>query len=107
MKYLITEKVDYANEFDLEAFVVLEAQSEQEIKELVLKDMEFPCELYFGTNECVDYESEEDFLDTLMIEAISEEKAETLISICEGRKFGTAPILGKLICDLLEKDLYQ
>lgn len=77
-KYIVIESANYADEFDIEGFKIMEAESVEEIENTLLGDTVFPCELYFGTNECQEYENKEDFLDAVSITEIPEEDIKIL-----------------------------
>ena len=73
MKYFIVQETsDYADEFDIEGFKLYQGDSEKEIQLKVLDQfknyegiIEYPLNLYFGTNECQTYKTLEDLLKDL------------------------------------------
>jgi hypothetical protein len=105
MKYfLVKENGNYADEFDLEAMQLFEAETKEEIADSLLSDHmecdedeedceeEWPKEFYFGTNEAATFEDKEDFLSSLDIKEISKEEYKTLERLL-GTSFGVGAIL--------------
>jgi len=103
--YLVIEEDNYADEFDISGFRLYEAESEEELKKRILDDFfgnyiedeedeedlqatEFPINVYFGTNECIEIEDEEEFFRGLRIEEISYFEY-TAIQRTIGEDFGT------------------
>lgn len=78
MKYfLVKENSNYADEFDIKGFKIFKAESEEilreEIKNKVLDGDEFPLEKYFGTNEAIEINNEEELWQNISIEPISKD----------------------------------
>jgi hypothetical protein len=76
--YLVIESNDYADEFDIEGFKVFKSENEESLEIQLIDDQEFPCEKYFGTNEAIEFETKEDFLESLSIVEITEEELKVL-----------------------------
>lgn len=107
MKYfLVKEDANWADEFDLQGFKVFESDSEDSLKSELLSEFvadrcdddedPFPTECYFGTNEAVVVESEEDFFNALTFVEISNDEYNCLIKLfprCHDWAFGTTAIL--------------
>jgi hypothetical protein len=91
-KFLVKEDSCWADEFDLEGFKIIEAETKELVEEILLKGREFPCEIYFGSNECQEYESKEEFLNDISISEISDNDAEVLLRLL-GTHFGVTAIL--------------
>jgi hypothetical protein len=91
-KYLVIENSNYADEFDLQGYKIIEAESEQDLKNKILKDKEFPCEFHFGTNEATKFETEEELFEALTIKELTDIEAITLIDIL-GKRFGITSII--------------
>ncbi len=72
MKFLVKETANWADEFDIEGFKIMEANNKEELEEKIINNKVFPCELYFGTNEWQDYNSKEQLLRDLEICEISD-----------------------------------
>lgn len=97
MRYwLVTENGNYADEFDLEAMKLVQAESKEDALEEVfedhLEDDEWPKELYFGTNEAMEYENKEDLYDSVEIQEITYSEYSTIKRLL-GTSFGTGAIL--------------
>lgn len=93
MKYLLKEKSDYNDEFNIEGFRIIEAESISEVKELITRDKEFPYRVFFGTNEWINYETDKDILDSIEIIEITEEEFGTFKKLF-GSEFITHPRFG-------------
>ena len=100
MKYwLVTESGNYADEFNLEAMQIFEGETEAEVLDSVFEDRlsdeeddEWPKEFYFGTNECIEYDSKEELYDSVSITEITKEEYDTINKLL-GTSFGTGAIL--------------
>ena len=90
--FLVIENSNYADEFDLQGYRLFKANSEEELKELLLEDRDFPEEFYFGTNECIEIDSEEEFFDCLDIQEISKEQYKVLEKLL-GDSFGITSLI--------------
>lgn len=76
--YLIKERNNWADEIDIEGFVVIETKNIEEWKEDLISDTllergkeDFPIAIYIGTNEAIDFKSKQEVFDTLEITEIS------------------------------------
>ena len=98
--YIIKESSNWADEFDIEGFRIFTNTSEEDIITKLIHGRTFPCEMYFGTNEAQEFETEGDFLNCLTIEEITTEEKDLLIKIFGENiihyPFGTTAILGKI-----------
>jgi hypothetical protein len=94
-KYLVKESSDWADEFDIEGFKIIEAESEEKVEEKLIDGRKFPCELYFGTNEAQEYETKEELLNDVEIVEISEEEVKVFEKFFGNLRnaFGTTAIL--------------
>lgn len=88
MKYfLVKESGNYADEFDIQGFKIFEAESEEKVKEQIISDRfdddipEYPLELYFGTNEAVEINSEQELWSMLDITEISKQDYDVLLRL--------------------------
>jgi hypothetical protein len=64
---------DYADEFYVNGFVVVTSDSWKEYLES-LNEMEFPIEKYFGTNESMEFESAQSYLDQIDVKGVTDEE---------------------------------
>lgn len=96
---LIKYNDNYADEFDVEGFLILtdeEWENQLHISKLVF-DTLGSVEIYFGTNEFIEYDSFDEWLNTFKVKDISDELAKEIIEIFglikvswrPGYKFGT------------------
>jgi hypothetical protein len=108
--YLVTESGNYADEFNLEAMRLFEAESEKDLQNKILenlsdqiedsegeyseedKHLAWPMEFYFGTNEAITYNSKEAILEDLTITEVSLEDYKVIEKLL-GTSFGTGAIL--------------
>jgi len=103
--YLVTEDGNWADEFDLEAYALYEAESEQALKDKLWKyisdksdldeeeeDDGWPKEYYFGTNEAVEYNSKEEVFADLGISELTKLQYDVIKEVL-GTSFGTGAIL--------------
>lgn len=99
--YLVKEDSDWADEFGLQGFKIIGANSEEEVIEKVIRnctneDEKFPVELYFGTNEFQEYDSKEDLINDLSIQEITEDDLKVFLKFfpdCGKSAFGTTAII--------------
>jgi hypothetical protein len=101
--YLITEFVNYSDEFNIEAFIVKESELDlEDFKNnfysqcIIEHNQEFPLEFYFGTNQCIYIESKDELLESVAIRQISKSEFELLIKLfpnCNSYSFGTSAII--------------
>lgn len=68
---------NYADEFDVSGHKVFELTEWEKHLEFV-KTIKFPKELYFGTNEFIDFYDYEDYFRSYKVQPISDEEYETL-----------------------------
>lgn len=108
MKYfLVIESDCYADEFDLSAFAIYSSLSEEYLKMEIKIALEeghgkFPLELYFGTNEPMEYESFESLMKSLSIKEISKQEKinlENFFPVLKNGHFGTSAILSHIYLD--------
>lgn len=96
MAKLIDWDIDYADEFDVVGFIActdkqyekmyqdsLDAFKERE-ESYEDKSSAFPIEIYFGTNEAITFESQEDYFNSFQVESISDEELKVLQKIFGG-----------------------
>jgi len=74
---LVKFQKDYADEFDVFGMRLM---SNEEYKEYLLsaKNVSYPKEMYFGTNEFVDFFNFEDLKNSLTVEHLSDEAAQVI-----------------------------
>jgi hypothetical protein len=96
-QFLVKYDNNYADEFDLEGFYVMEGESKKDIqKQLLCTEYDeegektgeeftnFPFERYFGSNECIEYEDKKDYLSCFTIEEITLEESNVLNKLFGG-----------------------
>lgn len=87
-RLLISINKCYADEFDVEAFWVTTVENFEVWKEKLSKSViSEDKEIYFGTNECISFDSYDDIIDSLRIKEISKSEAKTIIKLI-GRTYG-------------------
>ena len=69
---------DYADEFDIAGFWVCREKQSNEYFEKAKVAFEFPRELYFGTNESIEYSSAEEFESNFTISEITKSQYDFL-----------------------------
>jgi hypothetical protein len=76
--YLIKERNNWADEINIEGFVVIETEDIEQWKEDLISDQllefeqeDFPIEISIGTNESIEFKSKKEVFDTLEITEIS------------------------------------
>lgn len=90
MKYfLIEQSCNWADEFDMNGFWLGESEDEEELIKSILKDFleehgDFPVETYFGTNEAMEFENENDYLATLSIREITKNEFNVINNVLGG-----------------------
>jgi len=87
--YLVEQETNYADEFDLEGFWIQEAESEEKLKKELVQNLigergDFPMEIYFGSNEAVEFENENDYISTLKISEITKEEYDVVVKLFGG-----------------------
>ena len=93
-KYLVIETANWADEFDIQGFKIIEADSIKEVEDKLTNTLSFPCELGFGTNEDQYYNTKEELLNDIEINLISEEEFKVLDKLFEIKySFGVTAIL--------------
>ena len=95
--YLIIENSNYADEFDLQGFVIKDAESEEALKKQILEGVledegDFPIEKYFGTNEYTEISDENELWSMLSIYEINEKEYKILLKLL-GPHFGITSLL--------------
>lgn len=94
--FLVKESGNWADEFDLAGFMIFKKESLSDLKKSLIDGREFPCEIYFGTNEAQEYSNEKEFFADLTIKEITEEEYKFLKKLfpgCDSYAFGTTAIL--------------
>jgi hypothetical protein len=74
---MLLYKDDYADEFDVEGFAFLKEDDWEYIKREAAAT-EFPIEIYFGTNEFMEYDTSEEFINMFRVTPITEESIKEL-----------------------------
>jgi hypothetical protein len=91
-KVLIIGNTNYADEFDLDFFHVVEADEWEEIKKITAKYFEkvgdTEQEVYFGTNEQIIFCGYNDWLRSFKVKELSDEEAATLKKLFECGEYG-------------------
>ena len=82
---LIKQSGNYADEFDLEGFMVIPEKTWEEIKE-GWKEFEYPHNSYFGSNEFITFESPEDILDSFEVIELTTLEEAVLVKLFNGGK---------------------
>lgn len=82
MPVLLNQKIDWADEFDIEGFEIMDEDQWVEYQE-ALTEAEYPIEQYFGTNEFVEFESFEDLMRSISVKFISENEKEILTRLLD------------------------
>lgn len=92
MHVLVKYKDNYADEFNVEGYELFNEfewnRTDVEISLWFKNHGSYV--FYFGTNEAMDYESEEDFRETLTIEYLNDQEVETTFLYLP-HKFGIVP----------------
>ena len=91
-KVLVIFKDDWADEMDIEGFDIL-TKEEWEYKKLEIEHTVFPQDVGFGTNECNNYDSAQDFLSMFKAVPISDEQEKMFRGIFGNYSFGTIPFI--------------
>lgn len=99
---LLTAEMNYADEFDMSEFMVIEAGEFKKIIEAA-EDYDDEIEWYFGTNEELCYDSGSDMLDEISVKKITEAEAEMINKIFDGG-FGNAGFFDHLFEVLEDED---
>lgn len=104
---LLTFSEEHADEFQVEGFAILERIKWESYCEKI-KDYPFPQEVYFGTNEVIEFSSPNNYINSFEVIAIDEKQAEFLeklfcLDLENGRNyFGIIPCDGLSDDDVLE-----
>lgn len=88
MQLLIKFTGNWADEFDVDGFQVMEAQKWLDHLEEVQEKVQFPYEHYFGTNEFIEFESFEEYRSYFHVTNISDGDAEFLKEKFDVGKYG-------------------
>lgn len=105
MKLLVKYSDNYADEFDIEGFAILEENQWYDIQKTVRTKVKFPNEYCFGSNENIEYESAEDFLQTFTVINITDTLAELISMAFQLRPYDGIMSFGKFPNQLFEPDL--
>lgn len=90
MKYFIVKQSgNYADEFDTEGFFLAEGKNLKEVRKSLepSEDTVFPAEVYFGTNEAIEFEDLEEYLDSFEITEITKQQYDAIGDVI-GDSFG-------------------
>lgn len=71
-KFLVKFEDNWADEMDINSHLVM-SESEVEAYKKLVRESEYPFELFVGTNQNIDYDSAEEFLACLTFIEVSEE----------------------------------
>lgn len=78
-EYILVKYSDnYADEFNIEGFWVGTPNEWEDIKD-VMKKQNFPVEIYFGTNECMEYSNYQNWERQFTISKITDEEYKFLV----------------------------
>lgn len=90
MKRLIKWQKDWADEFDMTGFVIME---EDGFASLInrINTAAYPYDAPFGSNESYEFESPQDVMAGMKIKTITDEDAEDLERIFGAKSFGWTP----------------
>jgi hypothetical protein len=80
-KVLVKFYADYADEFDVKGFfITTQKKWDKHLEEVntFFKDRTEPVEVYFGTNECIEYDSFEEYKECFTVTPITKEENEVL-----------------------------
>lgn len=97
--FLVKEDQDYSDEFNLQGFIIYESENIDTLKAKLpqLADIEgFPTTKYFGSNEMVEIEDEDQFWEALEIQEITEEEFNMLLKLfpkCDKYAFGLTALI--------------
>jgi hypothetical protein len=86
MKLLICEK-NWADEFDTHGFMVV-TDKQWDYYQKVVNALEYPQEVCFGSNECHEFNSPNDFFRSIKVVEITKEESDILIRLFSGESFG-------------------
>lgn len=78
MQYLMTFSKYYYSEFNVEGFSVIETPHELDNISITIENYENPIEIYFGTNQCFEFENGKDIWNYINVKPITNEEAKTL-----------------------------
>lgn len=92
MEYVLLKLgTNWADEFDVESLMICTGEEYQELINDIKKNFKPGYEYYFGTNECVEFDSVEEILDNITVAEISEEFYNTFKELV-GTEFGILPL---------------
>jgi len=74
MPILLKCEADYADEFDVYGLVIIDSEEWENFKKQV-HDIDYPIEIYFGTNEAILFESSDSVLQSMTPYEITEDEA--------------------------------
>ena len=89
--YLVEFNDNYADEFDVDEFVVMDGNRLHNIFDK-LENYDERISFYFGTNEDLEYDCGQDFLDRLTIKEISDSDNQVLLKLFGGGFGGVGAI---------------
>jgi len=90
--YFVKLEKDWADEFDVKSLSVISEKDWKQFQEDINKYDGYPIECYFGTNEALLFESEQDIMHSLSPVEVSESEAELLKKVMKGKSFGQVDV---------------
>ena len=96
--FLVKESADYADEFNCEGFKIIKGESKENVIDGLIENQggDFPMECCFGTNESLQFDNKNEFIQALNIIQITDEEVTILKKLfpnCDKHSFGTTGIL--------------
>ena len=86
---LLTVSVNYADEFDMSEWLIIDAGTFKKVIE-VAENYDDEIEWYFGTNEELFYDDGNEMLSEIEVNKITQEEADSVISVFDMSSFGEA-----------------
>jgi hypothetical protein len=96
-KILLKLDSNYADEFDVSGLLIVDREQWEKDK-LLIGDYKKSLEMYFGSNESLDYENGKEFLEEIEEMVITEEQEKFLKKIFEEKYYA----FGNIISDVIE-----
>lgn len=90
--YIVIESANYADEFDIEGFKIMQENSKGDILDELLEGRSFPMRCCFGTNKYINYETKDDVSDAISITEIPDEDLKVIRKYF-GDSFGLTALL--------------
>ena len=90
MKRLIKWQKDWADEFDMIGFVIMEEDSFASLIDSI-NTAAYPYEASFGSNEAYTFENPQDVMSGMKIKTVTDEDAEALERIFGSKSMGWTP----------------